>query len=259
MPPAVSSPQSPPGAKRWAEVGRGHGRGPRSPRVLRCGVVGPGGSQARPRPPPPSSPARPAHPPCRPPCPPAYFLRVHGEGLSPPGRTCHRKRVRSPKSPKSPRCPLSRPPPARSRPAEVPPVRAQPARAPLRSRGCQGERAARGRAGCERATPAHACAGHPHQRRMERCLSACACLLQLPLSWHPFSCAIAAVLAMSHWAPSSQACAEGPGASSAQDASRTYSISPLSLGGAVAVGQAQLSSGKKYAGMERQRKCGGRS
>lgn len=51
-------------------------------------------SQARPRPPPPS-PARPAHPPGRAPWPPAYFLRVHGEGLSPPGRSCHRNPVRN--------------------------------------------------------------------------------------------------------------------------------------------------------------------
>lgn len=128
------------------------------------------------------------------------------------------------------RDPLPLPPSALSRPAEIPPVRAQPARAPLPSRGCQGERAARGRVGCERATHAHACA----DTRTGGEDGALPGRLRLPSATASF---FASFFLCHRCGPCNEPLgtqqpgrAESLGASSARDASFTCSVSPLSLG-----------------------------
>lgn len=243
-----SSPQSPPEAKCWTEVGLGHGRGPCNPRAPGTGWVSSGGSQV----PGPASPSaaepRAPRPPTRPGAlAPRLLSASPWRGTKPSGPILSPEPSEEPEEPLRPATFVRRlpgPVPQRSRPS-APNPRAHRCRAAVaRVKG----RLAAGR-GASAPRMRTRALGHPHPWRIKRCLSACAFLLQLRPCWHPFSCAIAAVLAMNHWAPSSQACAEGPGASSAQDAPRTYSISPPALGGAVGIGQAQVSCRRKYAGM----------
>lgn len=229
---------------------------------VRSGRVGSGGSEAWPRPPPPTQPRAP-RPPSRPgAAPPLTFCEsmVRDEALraEPVTRAvcgtggAFETRYLG----RHPPCPV----PQRSRPS-APNPRARCRRRHRRRRATVARvkgRPAEGRGASAPRMRMRALAPALVEERMERCLSACAFPLQLPLSLHPFSCAIAAGLVISHWAPSSQACGEVLGASSAQDASRTYSVSPLSLGRAVGVGQAQLFSRRKYAEMERQGKRGGK-
>lgn len=248
MPLMGSFPQSRPGAKCWTEVDLGHGRGPCNPWAPGSGRVGSGGSQV-------PGPASPSAAESRAPRPPTRPGAVAPRLLSasPWRRTKPSRPNLSPEPSEEPEEPLRPTTFVRCLPGPVL-QRSRPSAPNPRARRCRAAvarvkgRLAGGRGACAPLMRMRALC-RPHPRRIKHCLSACAFLLQLPPSRHPLSCAIAAVFAMNHWAPSSQACAEGLGASSAQDASRTYSISPPSLGGAVRIGQVQVSCGRKYAEM----------